>query len=84
MPKGAVPALVDMPTADAKTVLANANLVVGATTQVGTNSTIAKGNVSGVKPPAGTLVDAGSTVDLEKSTPARSPGSYRRWSRCRR
>jgi eukaryotic-like serine/threonine-protein kinase len=63
----AVPALIGMTTADATTALANANLAVGATTQA-TSATIAKGNVTGVKPAAGTMVDAGSSVDLEEST----------------
>jgi len=62
-----VPDLIGMTPADATTALANANLVVGATTEA-TSATTAKGNVSGVKPAAGTLVDAGSTVDLEVST----------------
>src|SRR5277367_5854073 len=57
-----VPDLIGMTRADATTALANANLVVGATTEA-TSATTAKGNVSGVKPAAGTLVDAGSTVD---------------------
>ena len=63
----AVPTVIGMTTADATSALANANLVVGNTTPA-PSATIAKGDVSGVKPAAGTLVDAGSAVDLEEST----------------
>jgi beta-lactam-binding protein with PASTA domain len=62
----AVPDLVGLPQSAAAAKLNSAGLVVGTVTTV-SSATVPTGNVSSASPPASTLVDAGSLVNMEVS-----------------